>query len=94
MRERDPLRPASRAACVEHKRDVAGSGILGAFGWACGSRAGERDLAPRVRGSLYDRNTSFTGSEQPVDVNDPIPKDSFPPGMGAVPGRPGADAPA
>jgi hypothetical protein len=26
----------------------------------------------------------FTGSEQPVDVNDPIPKDSFPPGMGAV----------
>src|SRR5207248_2579493 len=27
---------------------------------------------------------SFTGSEQPVDVNDPIPKDSFPPGMGSV----------
>lgn len=27
---------------------------------------------------------SFTGSEQPVDVNDPIPKDSFPPSMGAV----------
>jgi len=27
---------------------------------------------------------SFTGSEQPVDVNDPIPKDSYPPGMGAV----------
>jgi hypothetical protein len=27
---------------------------------------------------------SFTGSEQPVDVNDPIPKDSFPPAMGAV----------
>lgn len=26
----------------------------------------------------------FTGSEQPVDVNDPNPKDSFPPGMGAV----------
>ncbi|HJZ93986.1 MAG TPA: DUF1501 domain-containing protein [Gemmataceae bacterium] len=26
----------------------------------------------------------FTGSEQPVDVNDPIPKDSFPPAMGAV----------
>src|SRR6184192_2852164 len=26
----------------------------------------------------------FTGSEQPVDINDPIPKDSFPPGMGAV----------
>lgn len=27
---------------------------------------------------------SFTGSEQPVDINEPIPKDSFPPGMGAV----------
>ena len=27
---------------------------------------------------------SFTGSEQPVDINDPIPKDSFPPSMGAV----------
>lgn len=27
---------------------------------------------------------SFTGSEQMVDVNDPIPRDSFPPGMGAV----------
>jgi hypothetical protein len=27
---------------------------------------------------------SFTGSEQRVDVNDPIPKDNFPPGMGAV----------
>jgi hypothetical protein len=27
---------------------------------------------------------SFTGSEQPVDVNDPIPKDSFPPAMGAI----------
>jgi hypothetical protein len=27
---------------------------------------------------------SFTGSEQPVDVNDPVPKDSYPPGMGAV----------
>jgi hypothetical protein len=27
---------------------------------------------------------SFTGSEQPVDINDPIPRDSFPPGMGAV----------
>jgi len=26
----------------------------------------------------------FTGSEQPVDVNDPIPKDTFPPGMGSV----------
>lgn len=26
----------------------------------------------------------FTGNEQPVDINDPIPKDSYPPGMGAV----------
>jgi hypothetical protein len=26
----------------------------------------------------------FTGSEQPVNVNDPIPRDSYPPGMGAV----------
>jgi hypothetical protein len=26
----------------------------------------------------------FSGSEQAVDVNDPIPKDSFPPGMGSV----------
>ncbi len=26
----------------------------------------------------------FTGSEQPVDVNDPNPKDSYPPGMGSV----------
>lgn len=26
----------------------------------------------------------FSGSEQPVDINDPIPKDSFPPGMGSV----------
>lgn len=27
---------------------------------------------------------SFSGNEQPVNVNDPNPKDSFPPGMGAV----------
>jgi hypothetical protein len=27
---------------------------------------------------------SFTGDEQPVDVNDPNPKDSYPPGMGSV----------
>jgi hypothetical protein len=26
----------------------------------------------------------FTGSEQMVDINDPIPKDTYPPGMGAV----------
>src|SRR5262249_35145336 len=26
----------------------------------------------------------FTGSEQPVDINEPIPRDSFPPGMGSV----------
>src|SRR5687768_10070453 len=27
---------------------------------------------------------SFTGSEQPVDVNEPVPRDTYPPGMGAV----------
>src|SRR5262249_40523637 len=27
---------------------------------------------------------SFTGSEQPVDVNELIPRESYPPGMGAV----------
>lgn len=27
---------------------------------------------------------SFTGSEQPVDINELIPRDSYPPGMGAV----------
>ncbi len=36
------------------------------------------------RAGCHNTLPSFTGSEQPVDVNDPIPKDSFPPGMGAV----------
>jgi hypothetical protein len=27
---------------------------------------------------------SFSGSEQPVDINEPVPRDTFPPGMGAV----------
>ena len=27
---------------------------------------------------------SFTGSEEPVDVNDPVPKEFFPPSMGSV----------
>jgi hypothetical protein len=39
---------------------------------------------------------SFTGSEQPVDINDPIPRDSFPPAMGSVCEYlkpPGADLP-
>jgi hypothetical protein len=43
-------------------------------------------LVRSVHHSAGCHNTlpSFTGSEQPVDVNDRIPKDSFPPGMGAV----------
>ena len=36
------------------------------------------------RAGCHNTLPSFTGSEQPVDVNEPIPKDSFPPGMGAV----------
>ena len=36
------------------------------------------------RAGCHNTLPSFTGNEQPVDVNDPIPKDSFPPGMGAV----------
>jgi hypothetical protein len=36
------------------------------------------------RAGCHNTLPSFTGSEQPVDVNDPIPKDSFPPGMGSV----------
>jgi hypothetical protein len=36
------------------------------------------------RAGCHNTLPSFTGSEQPVDVNDPVPKDSFPPGMGAV----------
>jgi Protein of unknown function (DUF1501) len=36
------------------------------------------------RAGCHNTLPSFTGSEQAVDVNDPVPKDSFPPGMGAV----------
>jgi hypothetical protein len=36
------------------------------------------------RAGCHNTLPSFTGSEQPVDVNEPIPRDSYPPGMGAV----------
>ena len=36
------------------------------------------------RAGCHNTLPSFTGSEERVDVNDPIPKDSFPPGMGSV----------
>jgi hypothetical protein len=36
------------------------------------------------RAGCHNTLPGFTGSEQAVDVNDPIPKDSFPPGMGAI----------
>jgi hypothetical protein len=36
------------------------------------------------RAGCHNTLPGFTGSEQPVDVNDPIPKDTYPPGMGAV----------
>lgn len=36
------------------------------------------------RAGCHNTLPSFTGSEQPVDINEPIPRDSFPPGMGAV----------
>jgi len=36
------------------------------------------------RAGCHNTLPSFTGSEQPVDVNEPIPKDGYPPGMGAV----------
>jgi hypothetical protein len=36
------------------------------------------------RAGCHNTLPSFTGSEQPVDVNEPVPRDSFPPGMGAV----------
>jgi hypothetical protein len=36
------------------------------------------------RAGCHNTLPGFTGSEQPVDINDPIPKDSYPPGMGAV----------
>jgi hypothetical protein len=36
------------------------------------------------RAGCHNTLPSFTGSEQPVDVNEPLPRDSYPPGMGAV----------
>ena len=36
------------------------------------------------RAGCHNTLPSFTGSEQPVDVNEPIPRDTYPPGMGAV----------
>ena len=36
------------------------------------------------RAGCHNTLPSFTGSEQPVDVNELIPRDSYPPGMGAV----------
>jgi hypothetical protein len=36
------------------------------------------------RAGCHNTLPSFTGSEQPVDVNELVPRDSFPPGMGAV----------
>src|SRR5207248_2232596 len=36
------------------------------------------------RAGCHNTLPGFTGSEQPVDVNEPVPRDSFPPGMGAV----------
>src|SRR5207248_9680875 len=36
------------------------------------------------RAGCHNTLPSFTGSGQPVDVNEPIPRDSYPPGMGAV----------
>jgi Protein of unknown function (DUF1501) len=36
------------------------------------------------RAGCHNTLPSFTGSEQPVDVNEPTPRDSFPPGMGSV----------
>jgi hypothetical protein len=36
------------------------------------------------RAGCHNTLPSFTGSEQPVDVNEPIPRETYPPGMGAV----------
>jgi hypothetical protein len=36
------------------------------------------------RAGCHNTLPSFTGSEQPVDVNELIPRDTYPPGMGAV----------
>src|SRR5688500_16203658 len=43
-------------------------------------------LVRSVHHSAGCHNTlpGFTGSEQRVDVNEPVPRDSYPPGMGAV----------
>src|SRR5262249_23489342 len=36
------------------------------------------------KAGCHNTLTGSTGDEQVVDINDPIPKDTFPPGMGAV----------
>src|SRR6478736_4397042 len=36
------------------------------------------------KAGCHNTLAGFTGSEQIVDINDPIPKDTYPPGMGAV----------
>ncbi|MSQ94591.1 MAG: DUF1501 domain-containing protein [Gemmataceae bacterium] len=36
------------------------------------------------RAGCHNTLPSFTGSEQQVDINEPVPRDSFPPGMGAI----------
>jgi hypothetical protein len=36
------------------------------------------------RAGCHNTLPSFSGSEQPVDVNELVPRDSYPPGMGAV----------
>jgi hypothetical protein len=36
------------------------------------------------RAGCHNTLPGFTGDEQPVDVNEPVPRDSYPPGMGAV----------
>jgi hypothetical protein len=36
------------------------------------------------RAGCHNTLPSFTGSEQPVDINELIPRESYPPGMGAV----------
>ncbi|MBM4072394.1 MAG: DUF1501 domain-containing protein [Planctomycetes bacterium] len=36
------------------------------------------------RAGCHNTLPSFSGSEQPVDINEPTPRDSFPPGMGAI----------
>jgi hypothetical protein len=36
------------------------------------------------RAGCHNCLPSFTGSEQPVDINEPEPRDTFPPGMGSV----------